>query len=170
MKYAAVIEYSQDQEKVEAANAAARMQFRFVGADPMLAQVVRRPELLDAVASARRTGQPQRFEMVQRDETDRHFAGVAGPLGAGVLVSLHDFTDIKRMELARVDFLANASHELRTPLTSLSGFIETMRGLAARVEAGEAAAFKTAPHFAPRRRLDETRAARQPKLRWKPAL
>ncbi|MGV8840184.1 MAG: aminomethyl-transferring glycine dehydrogenase subunit GcvPB, partial [Bauldia sp.] len=53
---------------------------------------------------------------------------------------------------------------------SLDRFIETMRGLAARVEAGEAAAFKTAPHFAPRRRLDETRAARQPKLRWKPAL
>jgi two-component system phosphate regulon sensor histidine kinase PhoR len=41
---------------------------------------------------------------------------------------MHDLTDIKRAELARVDFLANASHELRTPLTSLAGFIETMRG------------------------------------------
>ncbi len=120
--------YVDAQGKVEAANAAARTQFRFVGADPMLSAVVRRPELLDAVTTARRTGRSQRFEMVQRDETDRYFAGMAGPLGAGVLVSLHDFTDIKRMELARVDFLANASHELRTPLTSLSGFIETMRG------------------------------------------
>ena len=120
--------YIDAQGKVEGANAAARKQFRFVGADPMLSAVVRRPELLDAVATARRSGQPQRFEMVQREETDRHFAGVAAPLDAGVLVSLHDFTDIKRMELARVDFLANASHELRTPLTSLSGFIETMRG------------------------------------------
>jgi glycine dehydrogenase subunit 2 len=27
---------------------------------------------------------------------------------------------------------------------------------------------KTAPHLAPRRRLDETRAARQPVLRWQP--
>jgi two-component system phosphate regulon sensor histidine kinase PhoR len=120
--------YIDAQGKVEAANGAARKQFRFVGADPLLAAVVRRPELLDAATTARRTGQAQRFEMVQRDETDRHFAGVAAPLGTGVLLSLHDFTDIKRMELARVDFLANASHELRTPLTSLSGFIETMRG------------------------------------------
>lgn len=114
--------------KVEAANQSARRQFRFVAPDPMLSAVVRRPELLDAVAAARRTGQEQRFEIIQREETDRHFAGAAAPLGSGVLVSLHDFTDIKRMELARVDFLANASHELRTPLTSLSGFIETMRG------------------------------------------
>jgi glycine dehydrogenase subunit 2 len=52
---------------------------------------------------------------------------------------------------------------------ALDRFIATMRGLTARVKAGEAASFKTAPHFAPRRRLDETRAARQPKLRWKPA-
>jgi two-component system phosphate regulon sensor histidine kinase PhoR len=35
---------------------------------------------------------------------------------------------VRRMELMRVDFLANASHELRTPLASLSGFIETLKG------------------------------------------
>ena len=29
-------------------------------------------------------------------------------------------------------------------------------------------ALKSAPHFAPRARLDETKAARQPKLRWLP--
>jgi two-component system phosphate regulon sensor histidine kinase PhoR len=120
--------YIDAQGKVEAANAAARKQFRFVVADPMLTAVVRRPELLDGVAAARRTGEVQRFEIMQRDETDQHFACIASPLGSGVLLSLHDYTDIKRMELARVDFLANASHELRTPLTSLSGFIETMRG------------------------------------------
>ncbi len=120
--------YIDAQGKVEAANAAARRQFRFVVADPMLtAAPARRPELLDAVA-ARAPGEPQRFEIMQRDETDQHFSCIASPLGSGVRLSLHDFTDIKRMELARVDFLANASHELRTPLTSLSGFIETMRG------------------------------------------
>lgn len=120
--------YIDSQGKVEGANAAARKELRITSAGPMLTAVVRRPELLDAVDAARRTREVQRFEIVQRDETDRHFACVASPLGAGVLLSLHDFTDIKRMEMARVDFLANASHELRTPLTSLSGFIETMRG------------------------------------------
>jgi two-component system phosphate regulon sensor histidine kinase PhoR len=114
--------------KVEAANAAARKEFRFVGADPVLSAVVRRPEVLDAVAAVRQGEGPQRFEFVERAETDRYFSCVAAPLGGGVLVSMHDLTDIKRAEFARVDFLANASHELRTPLTSLSGFIETLRG------------------------------------------
>jgi two-component system phosphate regulon sensor histidine kinase PhoR len=114
--------------KVEAANAAARRTFRFLGAEPQLTAVVRRPELLDAVAAARKTGEAQRLEFTERGETDRYFACVAAPLGAGILVSMHDLTEIKRVEMARVDFLANASHELRTPLTSLSGFIETLRG------------------------------------------
>jgi two-component system phosphate regulon sensor histidine kinase PhoR len=120
--------YIDAQGKVEAANAAARSQFRFVGVEPLLTAVVRRPELLQAVDAARRDREAKRFEFVERSETDRYFACVAAPLSAGVLVSMHDLTDIKRAEFARVDFLANASHELRTPLTSLSGFIETLRG------------------------------------------
>ncbi|MDP3494318.1 MAG: histidine kinase dimerization/phospho-acceptor domain-containing protein, partial [Hyphomonadaceae bacterium] len=120
--------YIDSQGKIEGANAAARKELRFTAAGPMLTAVVRRPELLNAVDAARNTGEAQQFEIVQREGTDRHFACVASPLGAGVLLTLHDYTDIKRMEMARVDFLANASHELRTPLTSLSGFIETMRG------------------------------------------
>jgi two-component system phosphate regulon sensor histidine kinase PhoR len=120
--------YIDAQGKVEAANAAARRQFRFVGVGPMLSAVVRRPELLDAVRDARAMGEAQRFEFVERDETDRYFTCVAAPLGAGVLVTMQDLTDVKRAEFARVDFLANASHELRTPLTSLAGFIETLKG------------------------------------------
>jgi two-component system phosphate regulon sensor histidine kinase PhoR len=120
--------YVDAQGRVEAANTSARKQFRFTGPGPALTAVVRRPELLDAVVDARREGKPQRFEITERDETDRYFAGVAAPLSRGVLVSMHDLTDIKRAEFARVDFLANASHELRTPLTSLAGFIETLRG------------------------------------------
>jgi glycine dehydrogenase subunit 2 len=52
-------------------------------------------------------------------------------------------------------------------LASLDGLIETMRGLAARAKAGEKEFFLGAPRLAPRRRLDETRAARHPVLRWK---
>jgi glycine dehydrogenase subunit 2 len=43
-----------------------------------------------------------------------------------------------------------------------------MRALAAEAKAGKAEAFKQAPVFAPRRRMDETAAARNPVLRWKP--
>jgi len=49
---------------------------------------------------------------------------------------------------------------------SLDLFIGALRDLAARATAGEAARFHVAPRLAPRRRLDETLAARQPKLRW----
>jgi glycine dehydrogenase subunit 2 len=49
---------------------------------------------------------------------------------------------------------------------SLDQFIASLRGLAEAAKAGEATRFHEAPHFAPRRRLDETKAAREPKLRW----
>jgi glycine dehydrogenase subunit 2 len=50
---------------------------------------------------------------------------------------------------------------------SLDLFIATLRDLALRAKRGEAEAFHEAPRLAPRRRLDETLAARSPKLRWR---
>jgi glycine dehydrogenase subunit 2 len=49
---------------------------------------------------------------------------------------------------------------------SLDLFIMTLRDLALAIRAGERERFQSAPVHAPRRRLDETRAARQPVLRW----
>lgn len=49
---------------------------------------------------------------------------------------------------------------------TLDDFIAAMRDLVAKAKNGEAEFFKQSPHLAPRRRLDETRAARQPILRW----
>jgi glycine dehydrogenase subunit 2 len=49
----------------------------------------------------------------------------------------------------------------------LDRFVAVLIALAERAKT-DAAHFKSAPHMAPMRRLDETRAARQPKLRWKP--
>jgi len=50
----------------------------------------------------------------------------------------------------------------------LDRFCEALRALAAAAKAGDAARFKAAPQLAPMRRLDETLAARKPKLAWKP--
>ena len=46
--------------------------------------------------------------------------------------------------------------------------VASMRGLAGAAKAGDAARFRDAPLYAPRRRLDETKAAREPRLRWTP--
>ncbi|HVV33986.1 MAG TPA: aminomethyl-transferring glycine dehydrogenase subunit GcvPB [Vitreimonas sp.] len=53
------------------------------------------------------------------------------------------------------------------PKRELDRFADVLIALAKRVDAGDVAYFKSAPHLAPMRRLDDTRAARQPKLRWK---
>jgi glycine dehydrogenase subunit 2 len=52
---------------------------------------------------------------------------------------------------------------------SLDRFIYVLRTLALEAKAGKTQRFAGAPHLAPRRRLDETAAARKPVLRWKPA-
>jgi glycine dehydrogenase subunit 2 len=51
---------------------------------------------------------------------------------------------------------------------SLDQFADTVNALAARAKAGDGAGFHAAPLFTPRRRLDETAAARKPVLRWRP--
>ncbi|MGD9816019.1 MAG: aminomethyl-transferring glycine dehydrogenase subunit GcvPB [Hyphomonadaceae bacterium] len=53
------------------------------------------------------------------------------------------------------------------PKRELDRFADVMIALAERVNAGDVAYFKQAPTLTPMRRLDDTRAARQPKLRWR---
>jgi two-component system, OmpR family, phosphate regulon sensor histidine kinase PhoR len=50
-----------------------------------------------------------------------------GETRTGVLVVMHDVTELRRLENIRRDFVANASHEIRTPLTAIKGFVETLR-------------------------------------------
>lgn len=44
----------------------------------------------------------------------------------GVIIVLHDITEIRHLEQIRSDFVANVSHELKTPVTSVKGFAETL--------------------------------------------
>jgi len=44
----------------------------------------------------------------------------------GIVIVLHDITQLKTLEQMRKDFVANVSHELKTPITSIKGFSETL--------------------------------------------
>ena len=51
---------------------------------------------------------------------------------------------------------------------TIDEFIAALRDLAAKAKKGDVDFFQQAPRHTPRRRLDETLAARTPVLRWKP--
>ena len=44
----------------------------------------------------------------------------------GVVLVLHDITELRRADQIRRDFVANVSHELRTPLTAIRGYVEAL--------------------------------------------
>jgi two-component system phosphate regulon sensor histidine kinase PhoR len=44
----------------------------------------------------------------------------------GLVMVLHDVTELRRLEEVRTEFVANVSHELRTPLTAIHGYLETL--------------------------------------------
>ena len=59
---------------------------------------------------------------------DAYGAPVIGEHGRwlGIVVVMHDITELVKLEQVRKDFVANVSHELKTPVTSIKGFSETL--------------------------------------------
>ena len=44
----------------------------------------------------------------------------------GILVVMHDITNLKQLENLRREFVANVSHELKTPITSIKGLLKRL--------------------------------------------
>ena len=126
--------------RIAFANRAARELLRIPRSGALLVAAVRRPEVLEALDESLFGRRPRRAAFEGAGAPDRFTTAWTFPLEAQptaavggeelrhALLLLRDETEARRVERARVDFLANASHELRTPLASLSGFIETLRG------------------------------------------
>lgn len=98
------------------------------------AQTVRDHDLQRLVSTA------QERKAVAHDEvaflpSRRVVSAVATPLPQGgtqgVLLTLHDRTETRRLEETRKEFVTNASHELRSPLASIKAMVETLEGGAA---------------------------------------
>ncbi|CAN5384907.1 ATP-binding protein [soil metagenome] len=119
--------------RIVLANAAARDLLRVPREGGLLVSFVRDPGLLEVVDEALFGGVTRTADYAAGGAKDRHWRAWVTPLQSTpdrslAVLTLRDETDVRRMELMRVDFLANASHELRTPLASLTGFIETLKG------------------------------------------
>jgi two-component system phosphate regulon sensor histidine kinase PhoR len=115
-------------------NPAARMMFGVENGAPegrSFLEVIRQKGLLDLVEEVRSSGAPVRYELELGFPVNRVVSARGAPLGlggeaAGVLLVLHDVTELRRLERVRSEFVANVSHELRTPLTCIKGYLETL--------------------------------------------
>ena len=112
-----------------------------IGRTPL--EVTRSADLDALVREARTRDGPARAQ-VKLSGGARTFDGSVIPLThpvGGLVVVLHDITELKRLETMRREFVANVSHELRTPLTAIRGFIDTLQDEGANLAEAERARF-----------------------------
>ncbi|MCL7747770.1 two-component system histidine kinase PnpS [Halalkalibacter alkaliphilus] len=95
--------------------------------------VIQHKELIKIVQTIFMTEKKQRMQIHFPVHLEvRHFEVYAAPVMSksdklkGIVLVLHDITELKKLEQVRTDFVANVSHELKTPVTSIKGFTETL--------------------------------------------
>jgi len=94
-------------------------------------EVIPNADLLGLLEQARTASTTVSNEVVIGSLRTRNFAVTITPIRAddtlsGLVMVLHDITEIRRLERARRDLVANVSHEFKTPLTAIRGFAETL--------------------------------------------
>jgi two-component system, OmpR family, phosphate regulon sensor histidine kinase PhoR len=116
-------------------NQAARRLWPSLSTGSPLTFTVRAPDVLRAVEQVLAGDGRVSGTWTERVPVERLYAftasplvGTAGRIDPAVAVGFRDLTEARRLDMMRVDFVANASHELRTPLASVLGFIETLEG------------------------------------------
>jgi two-component system phosphate regulon sensor histidine kinase PhoR len=99
-------------------------------------EAFRRHELEQAISQILAGGRRQRLEMsfpqpapALPRQFDIHVAPLSAEQGSppqAVLAVFQDVTEVRTLEVARREFVANVSHEFRTPLTIINGYVETL--------------------------------------------
>ncbi len=94
-------------------------------------ELIRYPDLVSFTQKVLTVEAAIHAEVVVGSIRTRSFAVTAAPVCSeghttGAVMVLHDISEIRRLERARRDFIANISHEFKTPLTAIQGFAETL--------------------------------------------
>ncbi len=126
------------QGRLQLANDAAQRMLKLenVGLGRPYVETIRHPAIAQLVASTLADRTPAPLQLTPpRDPSRTIIARAAAAAGdasleaagaGGVVVVLHDITDLRRADQIRRDFVANVSHELRTPLTAIRGYVEAL--------------------------------------------
>jgi len=120
------------QARLQLVNAAARQMLKLddVGLGRPYVETIRLPAIAEIVAAVLFGRTPTPLQLSPPRDPLRTIMATATPaVGAaehGVIVVLHDITELRRADQIRRDFVANVSHELRTPLTAIRGYIEAL--------------------------------------------
>ena len=88
---------------------------------------IRIPELLDAIDNNKIDKELKKIDIELKIPVFKFYKiSIISIKSDHTLIIIRDFTEMRKSQNMRSDFIANASHELRTPLVSLKGFLETI--------------------------------------------
>jgi len=88
---------------------------------------IRIPELLDAIDNNKIDKELKKIDIELKIPVFKFYKiSIISIKSDHTLIVIRDFTEMRKSQNMRSDFIANASHELRTPLVSLKGFLETI--------------------------------------------
>jgi two-component system phosphate regulon sensor histidine kinase PhoR len=88
---------------------------------------LRIPDLLDAIDHNRQDKLIKKIDLEIKLPTYKYLkADVISAELENVIIIMRDYTEVKKSQDLRSDFVANVSHELKTPLTSIKGFLEVI--------------------------------------------
>ena len=92
---------------------------------------LRIPDLLDAIDHNRQDKLIKKIDLEIKFPTYKYLkADIISAELENVIVIMRDYTEVKKSQDLRSDFVANVSHELKTPLTSIKGFLEVIESSA----------------------------------------
>ena len=97
---------------------------RAIGRAPI--EVIRSGELQEIVDAVQAEGVARSADLTVVEPVRRNLHVHALPVEDGLIVITEDRTQVRRLEKARSEMVANIGHELRTPLSAILGYIETL--------------------------------------------